>query len=275
MIRKTFAWFLVAVCLTAGAEAATNNFSSKSRKLNPIAAPEKAPVVGESLVFDVFWMGIHVGTGTLEVKEIVELRGRKAYHVVSVARTNEFLTKLYPIVDEMHSYIDVETMHSLEFRKNVREGKYRADEHIVFDYEKKKGFYESYTNGGTKAVDIEPPVHDFVSAIYWFRLQPIEVGKSVHTRANSEEKNYNIEFRVLERQEKEIKGLGTIDTVKVDPKTELKGILYDRGRAWVYFSTDSRRTPVWIQLKTPFGPVAGVLRTAKEEQPIDTPTGGV
>lgn len=261
---KNLFWILVAVFISTPTFGATNNFSAKSRTITPISAPEKAPIVGESLIFDVFWMGAHVGTGTLEVREIVELRGRRAYHVVSVAKTNDFLSKLYPIVDEMHSYIDTETLHSLEFRKNVSEGKYRADEHIVFDYDKKKGFYKSLTNGSSKEVDIEPPVHDFISAIYWFRLQPIEVGKSVKTRANSEEKNFDIDFRVIEREVKEIKGLGSLDTVRVDPKTALKGILYDRGRAWINFTVDSRRTPVWIQLKTPFGPVSGVLRAPKK-----------
>jgi hypothetical protein len=242
--------------------AATQNFSS-NKPSTPLAPPETPLTkhqVGEKLDFDVHWMGLHVGYGSLEVKEIVELRGRKAYHVIAVARTNEALSTIYPVRDEIHSYIDVESFHSLEFRKVLSERRYRADERVIYDYDKKKGYYESLLNGSKKEMDIPVPVHDIVSLFYWFRLQSVKVGDAIRKEVNSDEKNQDVELLVMSREEKEMRGKGVVDTFLVEPKTRVKGVLYSRGKAWVHFTTDRRRVPVLIVLKTPFGRVTGVLR---------------
>ncbi len=252
--------------------AAQNNFSKKgSESLAPLAQPLKTYALGEKLAFDVHWMGLHVGFGTIEVMEMVEVNGRKAFHVVAVAQTNEVLSKIYPVRDEIHSWIDAENFHSLKFRKVLSEGRYHADEQIVFDYEKKKGLYESLLNKTQKEVDIPGPVHDIVSAFYWFRLQQVEPGKSLHVVANSEEKNQDIEIQVLKRENKELRGRGVIDSLLVEPKTTIQGVLYSRGRAWVYFTADQRRIPFWILLKTPYGPVVGILR----RESLTPPSAGV
>ncbi len=261
--RPAGGWLLLALSLWgAGAASAAQNFSSRAVRPGPQAALEKPLTThqtGETLVFDVHWMGVHVGYGKLEVRERVRVHGREAFHVVATAETNEFLSKIYPVRDEIHSFIDVETLHSLEFRKKLSEARYRADEHIVFDTAARKGRYESFLNGGRKEIDIPVPVHDLVSAFYWFRLQPAKPGDVVRMRVNSEEKDWDLEIHVLGRERKEFRGRA-LDTLMVEPKTRLKGILYARGRALVYFSPDERRVPVWITLRTPWGHIVGVLR---------------
>jgi hypothetical protein len=261
MKRRALFLAVFLMFLASAAPAAQSNFSkTSSEPSTPLAAPLKTYTPGEKLVFDVYWMGLHVGFGTIEVKEVVELNGRKAFHVVAVAETNETLSKIYPVRDEIHSWIDAENFHSLQFRKVLREGRYRADEQITFDYEKKKGLYESFLNHEKKEVDIPVPVHDIVSAFYWFRLQSVEPGKSVRTIANSEEKNQEIEIQVLRRERKELRGRGVIDSLLVEPRTRIQGVLYSRGRSWIHFTADERRIPFSILLKTPYGPVIGVLR---------------
>ncbi|MBI3252960.1 MAG: DUF3108 domain-containing protein [Candidatus Omnitrophica bacterium] len=225
------------------------------------SAEENCPAlkVGERLEFGVSWMGIPVGTGTLEVKEKIEVRGRPAIHLVATARTNDFLSKIYPVSDEIHSFVDAEKWRSLEFRKKLKEGRYRADERIVFDYEKRKGFYESFLNGGKKEMDIPASVQDLLSAFYAFRMKPVKTGDRVHMEVNSEEKNWDLELDVLSREVKELRGGRVMETFKVEPRTRLKGALQARGRAWVYFTADEKKLPVWVTLQTPFGPIVGVL----------------
>ena len=240
---------------------AAQNFSAKSASSDAALEPPLAkPVVGEKLFFDVYWMTFHVGFGSLEVKEEVKLHGREAYHVIAIARTNDFLSKIYPIRDEIHSFIDAEKFRSLEFRKTLQEGRYRADERVVFDHNKKKGLYRSFLNKSEKEIGVASDVNDLVSAFYWFRSQNVPPGKSAHILVNSEEKDWDLEMQVLQRETKAIRGRGNVDTILVEPKTRLKGILYDRGRAWINFSTDKTRTPVLITIKTQFGPVRGALR---------------
>ncbi len=250
-----------------GARAESQNFSSKKSKVSEaihLEKPMEHPRVGEKLVFAVSWMGIPVGFGSLEVKEKVLIHGREAYHVIALAGTNDFLSSLYPLRDEIHSFFDAEDFRSLEFRKTLKEGRYRADEKIVFDHAVQKGTYESFVNKGKKEIEISEGAKDIVSAFYWFRSQSVAVGDKVSTLINSEEKDWQAEFRVLKAETKTFRNRGTVPTILVEPDTRLKGILYDRGRAWVNFSADKKRTPVWITLKTPFGPVVGVLESPKK-----------
>ena len=225
-----------------------------------IEAPAGTPVVGERLVFDVVWMGIPVGTGTLELKEKLLFAGRPAYHVIATARTNDFFSKIYAIDDEVQSYFDAQTGYSLEFSKRLKEGRYRADERIVFDPAQKKAFYESFLNKSKKELPIEGPVHDLLSAFYRFRLQPVRVGDKWRTTVSSDEKNWDLEMDVLRIETKHFRKRPSVRALLVEPKTRLEGVLYNRGRSWVHFSTDRSRTPVWITIHSRFGAVLGVLR---------------
>src|SRR5207244_1042216 len=101
--------------------------------------PLSALPLGEKLRFEVSWMGVNVGFGEIEIKEKTIVGGREAYHVVATARTNDFLSRLYPVIDEAHSWIDAKTFYSLKFRKILNEGRYRADEEVEFFPDRKKG----------------------------------------------------------------------------------------------------------------------------------------
>src|SRR3989338_863019 len=99
-----------------------------------ISKPAKAFRVGEKLTYGIRWMGIYVGQGTLSVKEIMSLDGVEVYHIVSEARSNTFLDKIYKVRDEIHSYVDTKGLFSRKFTKKQREGNYKAEEEIVYDY---------------------------------------------------------------------------------------------------------------------------------------------
>jgi hypothetical protein len=254
----TLSLALLAFCLSAQAD---NNFAGKkAAQLRALAEPSQEIRVGEKLVYEVSWMGVPVGIGELEVREKRVLDGRAAFHVVAAAGTNEFLSKIYPVRDEMHSWIDAETLQSLRFVKKASEGFYRADERVVYDAGKKKGYYESLRSGEKKEFDIAVPVHDVISAFFWARRQTLTPGKSMKTTVNNGEKDYTLEIDVLRREAKELRGQGVVDTILIEPKTRLEGVLDKRGRVWVHLENNPARVPIVITFKTLFGPIVGVLK---------------
>ena len=251
--------FFAACCVPAFA---ANNFASKRSavELPALAAPARDPRVGEKLLYEVSWIGVPVGYGELWVKEKTVIHGREAYHVVATALTNEVLSKIYPVHDEIHSWIDAETLQSLQFQKTVSEGFYRADERVLFDASLKKGFYESLKNGTKKEFDIHVPVHDVISAFFWTRRQVFKPGDRLHTIVNNGEKDYDLHVDILSHEWKEIRGQGSADLLKLEPKTELKGVLERRGRVWIHLENTPARVPILITFRTPFGPIVGVLK---------------
>jgi hypothetical protein len=241
---------------------AANNFSAKkiTKILPKIVEPAQEIWVGEKLEYNVSWMGVHVGYGTVEVLGKESVAGREAYHVVAIAKTNEVLSAIYPVHDELHSWIDAETLTSLQFEKKASEGFYRAHERVAYDVKKKKGFYESLKNGSKKEFDIEIPVQDVISSFYWVRRQPMTVGKSIKGRVNNGEKDYELLTEVLKHELKEMRGFGEQDLITVEPKTKLEGVLDKRGQVWIQLQNSAKRIPIQITFKTPFGAITGILK---------------
>lgn len=265
-MRREGTLILLLLLVLSGLSPASQNFAAR-RPAASRALPAEAirePRVGERLRYEVSWMGIPVGLGELWVKERIFESGREMFHIVAVARTNDFLSKIYSVEDVIHSYLDTTTLTSVRFRKTVREGSYRADEAVTYDEAAQKGRYESMTNGSTKSFDIGVPARDVVAAFFWVRRQRFEIGRSVKTGVNNGEKDYDLTVEVISREAKEMRGMGVRDVFLIEPKTALKGVLEKRGRVWIHLENTPERTPLLITFKTPFGPITGVLKSAEQ-----------
>ncbi len=257
-MKNKIALILIFLCVQT---CAANAVSAKKSQTVVIEPALQTLTVGEKIIFDVSWMGVPIGFGTLEVKEKTVMDGVEAFHVIAVAGSNEFLSKFCFVRDEIHSYLDAKTFLPIRFEKNIQEGRYQAHEKMIYDRAAGKAFYESVTNGSKKEISIPADAHDLISAFFWFRRQNVQAGDQFHLLVASDEKLWDVELNVHETQIREIRKHGEFAVIRVEPKTKLKGILASRGRADVYFSADAKRQPIWITLKTPFGPVQGVMKS--------------
>ncbi len=262
-------------CLLAGhaplADAAPETAERRLAAIT-VAPPRPAPVVGERLSFRGYWMGIPVGRGWIEVTEIVEYEGRRAYHIQAEGRSNDVLSTFYPIQDRVSSYLDVETLQPLRFEKHQREGRYRADEIVTFDPVKGMASYRSLLNGSTKEIPLPPHVQDLVSALYWFRSQPMQPNTTFHLDLYTDERIYQTEIQVKQPKLLELLKRGSFPCLVVEPKASFKGLMVKRGRIWAYLTADERRLPLLVKVTTPWGPMSAVidedsLRTALQSTP--------
>lgn len=228
----------------------------------PALAPASAfvkPIVGERLSFHGRWFSFPVGHGWIEVKGLVELDGRQAYHIQAEGRSNDVLSTFYPIQYTLISYLDAETLRPLRFEKRQREGSYRADETIVFNYGRGLARYESQLNGSVKEIPITPDIQDLISAFYWFRAQPLEPGSEMQVKLYTDEKIYETRLALGPPTMLELLKRGTFPCFVVEPQAAFKGILVKRGRLWAYFTADRHRLPLLVKITTPWGPMTAVL----------------
>jgi len=215
--------------------------------------------VGERLAFHGRWFGIPVGSGWIEVKAIVSLNGHRAYHIEAQGHSNEFLSTFYPIHDVVRSHLDVETLRPLRFEKVQREGHYRAEEIVTFDYDRLIASYRSLINQSTKEIPIPPDVHDIVSAFYWLRTHSVEPTRPIDLAVYSDEKIYRTQIRPIKTLWLELLWRGTFPCLMVEPVATFKGILVRRGRMWIYVSVDEFRIPLFVKISTPWGPITGII----------------
>jgi len=220
------------------------------------------PVVGERLAFQGRWLSFPVGHGWIEVKEITEVEGRRAYHIEVQGHSNELLSAFYPIHDILHGYLDVETLKPLRFEKHQQEGHYRADEVVTFDHASLTATYRSLLNQSVKTIPFPSDVQDLISALYWFRAQPIPAGQTIALNLYTDEKIYDTSFLTTPPLPLELLKRGTFRCFRVEPKASFKGLLVKRGRLWAYVTADAYRLPLLVQATTPWGPMSAVLDEA-------------
>lgn len=227
------------------------------QEVKPLAYQLQA---GEKLKFSVRWLGMEVGTAEAVVKGIEKVRGRDAYHIAAYARSNSLIDLVYPVRDEHHTYVDTEHFHSLRYEKVIREGRYRADEVMEYDQENHTAIYYSRKNKNRKKILIAKNVQDQLSAAYWFRMQPMNAGDTVHIPVEADEKNWDLEVEVVQLDRVEIKGLGAFNAFQIEPMAKFQGIFIRRGKIRGWVGTDEKRLPLIMKTKIPvLGTVSVVL----------------
>lgn len=217
------------------------------------------PRLGERLSFHGRWLGIPVGHGWIEVKELVELEGRKTYHIEAQGHSNDVLSTFYPIHDTIHSYLDVETLQPLRFEKYQREGRYRAQEVVTFDYTKGIATYRSLLNQSVKDIPLPERVQDLISAFYWLRAQPLRPNSALTLDVYTDEKIYRTTMVIKPLVLLELLKRGTFRCLVIEPQASFQGLLVKRGRLWAYLTADAQRLPLLVRATTPWGPMSAVI----------------
>jgi len=224
----------------------TRSFIAAEKVMPPA---KKKLRVGERLKYEIRWLGLTAGEATLLVKEIVDYEGRKAYHIVSTVESNKYISKIYKVRDEVHSYIDYDNFYSLRFEKHLREGNYKCDEIMEYDQESGMAVYNALNK--RLAMTIPKNTQDALSCLYYYRIQDIEIGKSVFMNVNADERNWKLEIKALETQTVDVANQGIFNAFVVEPLAMFKGIFIRKGRMWIWFSADERRLPLVVKTRIP------------------------
>jgi hypothetical protein len=220
--------------------------------VSPVAeAPSKKLFVGEKLTYSIRYLGIPVGKAESEVKEMAEINGRQAYHTEVNIRSAKILDLIYKVRDVHHSYLDAEKLHSLRYEKILKEGHYRADEVMEYDQEQHRATYFSRLNQSRKEMLIPPNVQDQLSCGFWFRLQEIRPHTRVGIAVNADEKNWDMEVKILNTTKIRLKGFGEREAVEVEPEIQYQGLFVKRGKIRGWIGLDERRIPLKMTVKIP------------------------
>jgi hypothetical protein len=103
-------------------------------------------------------------------------------------------------------------------------------------------------------------IQDVLSAIYYLRTQPLEIGKTLEVTVSDSGRVYQVQVRVMEKRRlKTI--LGRIEALLIEP--ELFGpnrMVEGNGRFSIWLTNDIRRIPVSARLKTDYGTFDITLR---------------
>ena len=207
---------------------------------------------GESLVFQLSWLGIVGGTAELRVEPPAEHEGTLAYRITSRARSNDFFSKIYPVDDQIESLVEARSFRSLRYEKHLSEGGKRREELVRFDPVRNVAS-EKGTETPTPA-----QVLDALAALYWVRGAELVVGKSLQVPVHANRRNYQLTIDVLAR-EKLRTAFGERMAWKLEPRQQYEGVFAKKGRLWVWLSDDAGRLPLLMKSTLTIGSIAARL----------------
>jgi len=226
------------------------------------ALPSEAPFeAGETLRYAVSWRSFPAGHAQLRLSR--EDSPQQRWQVTAQAQSTGYVSNLYKVEDEFQSTFRNPSFCSAGIRKDIHEGDRHREVTIQFDAARQLALLEDRD----KAADAPPKqerfpipecVQDILSALYYARAQPLEIGQSFEFPLNDGQETIRIraEVQALEEVQTEI---GSFQAFRVEPDVFSGNLFSGKGRLFVWFAADAGRIPVQLRAQTGFGTIEASL----------------
>lgn len=207
----------------------------------------------EKLVYRVSLAGIAVGHAHLEAtNQDGELRIR------SSVSSNSMISAIYPVQTSTDTRL-IKGRYLLT-RIRQQEGTMRSDTGFNLMYPDQKIFWVDRIRNRFSNEPLESPeTLDFVSGLYFLRLQPLQVGDQLALHLYDGDTTTLVPVRVLRREQLKLPGLRSVATVVVQPEFAESGFFRNNRDLLFWFSDDHEHVPVRIEATTPIGRVVAEL----------------
>ncbi|MDQ1638921.1 MAG: hypothetical protein QOF62_2260 [Pyrinomonadaceae bacterium] len=179
-----------------------------------------------------------------------------------------FFSKLFNLHfhERMESMVEPAGFTVRKTNRLDEQGKRRRESETLFDQANGKLVWverdPNNTAAGIRSVTttFTGQVYDVLSAIYFLRTQPLDVGKSFAVTISDSGRLYRVPVKVIEK--KRLKTvLGRVEVVRLDPDLQgPDGMIKEQGQLSIWLTSDSRRIPVAARLKTEYGTFDITLR---------------
>ena len=215
---------------------------------------------GERLTYDLYWNFIHAGSAIVEVETITKRGEMSAYRFVLTIRTNRFVAMFYKVRDRIEGVADPAMTCSLLYRKEQREGSYRRNAVVEFDWEDGTARYRD-RGKERPSIPVQAGTFDPLSVCYHLRMQPLAVGMEFTAPVCDGKKCVLGKVRVVDRRKIEVKGT-LYDTFLIEPELKHLGGVFKRSKTAelkIWLSADGRHIPVKVKSKVKVGSFSALL----------------
>ena len=242
--------------------------SLEGRSLSPLSAlspvsDRQIPSAwkGEQLKSGLYYSFVKVGTAYIKNRGVVETDGRQAYVIQTSAFSASVIDKVFKVRDINLSWLDTKNLYSLGYSQSLREGKYRRDEWVTFDYDTNTYTGEVTKKSGTRTFSgqLTHPVLDMLTSLYFVRGQTLQDGKDVVFDILNREEQYPLVVKVIKRETVKTPA-GKFNCVVVEPQFRGEGIFVSKGKSLqVWLTDDERKLPVKMKTEVFIGSVSAEL----------------
>ncbi len=248
MQKIVFTFLVFSIALSGG-----ENTHSKTIALTP--AKNSSPIAGEYLKYNLDYGFISAGYAEIKVNHVRLKNGKAVYHVSGFGRTTGVTDWVFRTRDYYDTYIEANTNNPVEFVRNVDEGGYLINRHIVFNHDEKKAV-DLKLNADT-AFTIQENAQDMLSAYYYLRnanLSNLEKGDLVTINVFMDHKDYPLTLKYLGKEVIKTEA-GKIRCLKFIPGVQQGRVFGDEDSIAIWLSDDENKVLVLIKSKIAVGSV--------------------
>ena len=241
--------------------------SLSGRHLNPFVnapastVPQTAPWKNEQLKYGVYYSFVKAGTAYIKNRGLVDIDGRPAYLIQTSAFSAAVIDAVFKVRDINYSWIDAEDFYSRGYSQSLREGNYKRDEWVIFDYATRSYRGEVKKKDEPRAFEgtLTQQVLDILSALYYVRTRTLEPGQEIIFDIINREEQYPLVVKVLKRETVKT-AAGKFKCIVVEPQFRGEGIFVSKGKSLqVWLTDDKYKMPVKMKTEVFIGSVSAEL----------------
>ena len=243
-------WIVAMICVAAGALAGPATGETPAATLN------QAFVAGETLDFELTWVGITGGGMRMTIGLLAN--DPTKFRITSVAKSNSSFAFLFSVRDEIQAIVNRDDFSTLHYDKHLNERGRRKDDSTVID-ERRRIATRRRPNHNTQEIIVPKPVFDPLSLVYHLRMLNLQPGTVERFTVFADGKVYTLEARITKR-ESIVTPVGRFNTVVVEPKMLAGGLFRGEGELTIWYSDDARHLPVRLRSELKVGSITADLK---------------
>ena len=205
---------------------------------------------GEKVNYIIHYGAINGGVATLDIVRDTST-GRELWHAKLDAKTTGMADALFRVRDIYEVYIDPETELPVRSIRNIREGKYRRYNVVLFDHASRQD--SAILTSDLTGIHIAPQgIHDILSCFYWFRnhnlpdMENVKKGDVITIMTWFTDELYPMRMKFIGTEEVRTRQ-GKIKCLKFNPVTETGRLFKTEEDVSFWFSADKNFLPVKIR----------------------------
>ncbi len=228
--------------------------------------------VGEEVVLSASYFGVEAGKIAIGVDDFKKLDDKKQFHFYAFGKTSSIFSMFYRLQNKLESLWDpqIKKPQSLAFDVSETKQKFKArvyfnwtqktGEYLEEGWSKKKGDYKVKKNW-----KLQENAQDVVSAAFYVRTLPLDVGKDYKVSVMEEDKLIDVFFKVDRKEVLKTK-IGKLNSLVLKPRFFTEGKFKQVGDISVWLTDDEYRQVVRIESKIKVGTVVAKLHSLRRPQ---------
>ncbi|HZS12652.1 MAG TPA: DUF3108 domain-containing protein [Nitrospirales bacterium] len=201
-------------------------------------------VQGERLSYAVSYLGLRAGSLTMEVTGRHDRDGRPVYRFMTVAKSQDPVTRFFPVHDEAESIVDAETLAPQHVRLQKHEGKSRSKIDVTFQH--RDGTAVTIKDGEMNRLSIPLETQQTFSVVYYVRsLRSLALGTSGALTVQHETKHYPMQF-VVDKVEDVAGPWGRRSALRISVALPASRLWRKPGKIQVWVTTDPSHVPLKV-----------------------------